>query len=153
IVNAVWDLHARRARKPVWKVLADMSPRQIAACIDFHYITDALTEDDAIAILDRQDRTKPEREAILLRGGYPAYRTSARWTGYSDETVRRLCREALADGFTHFKVKVGGEPDDDARRVGLVRETIGPDRRLMIDANQRWDVDEAIARVKALARF
>ena len=153
IVNAVWDLYAKRARKPVWKVLADMSPRQIADCIDFRYITDALTEDQAIAILDRQQRTKGEREAILLRDGYPAYTTSAGWMGYPDETVRQLCREALADGFTHFKVKVGGDPEDDARRVGLVRDTIGRGHRLMIDANQKWDVGEAIQRVKALSRF
>jgi L-fuconate dehydratase len=153
IVNAVWDLQARRAGKPVWKLLADMTPREIVSCIDFHYITDALTADEAIAILERQAATIPEREAILLRDGYPAYTTSAGWMGYSDDKVRRLCREAIADGFTHFKVKVGADPADDARRVALVREAIGPDRALMIDANQRWDVGEAIRNVQALARF
>jgi L-fuconate dehydratase len=153
IVNAVWDLHAKRAGKPLWKVLADMTPREIVACIDFQYITDALTPDEAVAILERQHATRHEREAILLRNGYPAYTTSAGWMGYSDDKVRRLCREALADGFTHFKVKVGAEPADDARRVGLVRAEIGPDRKLMIDANQRWEVQEAIERVRALARF
>jgi L-fuconate dehydratase len=153
IVNAVWDLHAKRARKPLWKVLADMTPRQIAACVDFQYITDALTADEAIALLERQQRTGQDREAALLREGYPAYTTSAGWMGYSDEQVRRLCRDSLADGFTHFKVKVGGDPEDDARRVGLVRETIGAGCRLMIDANQRWDVGEAIERVRALAPF
>ena len=153
IVNAMWDLQAKRAGKPVWKLLADMTPREIVRCIDFQYITDALTPDEAIEILERQQATKADREAILRRDGYPAYTTSAGWMGYDDEKVRRLCREAMADGFTHFKVKVGADPADDARRVGLVREAIGPDRKLMIDANQRWDVGEAIRNVQALARF
>ena len=153
VVNAMWDLHARKARKPVWKLLADMSPRQIVSAIDFHYITDALTPEEAVEILERQHAGKKDREAILLRDGYPAYTTSAGWMGYSDAKVRRLCREALADGFTHFKVKVGADPADDARRVGLVREAIGPGGKLMIDANQRWDVGEAIARVRDLAKF
>ncbi|HYT67297.1 MAG TPA: L-fuconate dehydratase [Vicinamibacterales bacterium] len=153
IVNAAWDLQARRKGKPLWKLLAGMSPREIARCIDFQYITDALTEEEAVALLERQQDSHAEREAILLRDGYPAYTTSAGWMGYSDEKVQRLCREALADGFTHFKVKVGGDPADDARRVGLVRKEIGPDRKLMIDANQRWNIDEAIRNVRALAPF
>jgi L-fuconate dehydratase len=153
IVNATWDLQAKRAGKPVWKLLADMSPREIVRCIDFQYITDALTADEAIEIMQRQHATKAAREAILRRDGYPAYTTSAGWMGYSDDKVRRLCRDAIADGFTHFKVKVGADPADDARRVGLVRDEIGPDRKLMIDANQRWDVTEAIRNVQALARF
>ena len=153
IINATWDLQAKRAAKPVWKLLADMTPREIVRCIDFQYITDALTPDQAIDILERQRATKAEREAILLRDGYPAYTTSAGWMGYDDDKVRRLCREAMAEGFTHFKVKVGADPADDARRVGLVRDAIGPDRKLMIDANQRWDVGEAIRNVQALARF
>jgi len=106
-----------------------------------------------VEILERQHATKADREAILLRDGYPAYTTSAGWMGYSDDKVRRLCREALADGFTHFKVKVGADPADDARRVSLVREAIGPGGKLMIDANQRWDVGEAIARVRELAKY
>jgi L-fuconate dehydratase len=130
-----------------------MTPREIVASIDFQYITDALTPDEAIDLLERQQHGKGDRESMLLREGYPAYTTSAGWLGYSDDQVRRLCREAIAEGFTHFKVKVGADPEDDARRVGLVRETIGRDRRLMIDANQRWDVGEAIARVRALAPF
>jgi len=153
IVNAVWDLQAKRARKPVWKLLADMTPREIVRCIDFQYITDALTPDEAIEILERQTASTREREQILLRDGYPAYTTSAGWMGYSDDHVRELCREAIRDGFTCFKVKVGGDPRDDERRVGLVREAIGPSNKLMIDANQRWNVDEAIARVRELARF
>jgi L-fuconate dehydratase len=153
IVNAMWDLHAKRAKKPLWKLLSDMTPRQIVNSIDFTYITDALTEDEAIAMLERQQATKGERETILLRDGYPGYTTSAGWIGYSDDKVRLLCREAIAEGFTHFKVKVGGDPADDARRVAMVRQEIGPDRYLMIDANQRWGVDEAITRVRELARF
>jgi L-fuconate dehydratase len=153
IVNAAWDLQARRRNLPLWKLLSDMSPRDLVRCIDFQYITDALTPDEAIAILERQYSSRGDRETTLLRDGYPGYTTSAGWMGYPDEKVRRLCLEALADGFTHFKVKVGGDPEDDARRVGLVREAIGPSHKLMIDANQRWNVGEAIDRVRALARF
>jgi L-fuconate dehydratase len=153
IVNAVWDLYAKAERKPVWKLLADMTPRELVSCIDFRYITDALTSDEALDILERQAPAKAEREAALLRSGYPAYTTSVGWMGYSDEAIRGLCRNAIADGWTHFKVKVGGRPDDDRRRVRLVREEIGPERKLMIDANQQWDVNEAIARVGELAEF
>jgi L-fuconate dehydratase len=151
VVNAVWDLYAKAERKPVWKLLVDMSPRQLVSCIDFRYITDALTPDEAVGILERQARTKSDRETELLRSGYPAYTTSVGWMGYSDEAIRALCRQAIADGWTHFKVKVGGEPDDDLRRVRLVREAIGPDRTLMVDANQQWDVATAIERVRDLA--
>jgi L-fuconate dehydratase len=153
VVNAVWDLHAKRARKPLWKLLADMTPREIVACVDFHYIDDALTPEEAIDLLERRAPTKREREPILLRDGYPAYTTSAGWMGYSDDRVRALCREAMAEGFTHFKVKVGGDPADDARRVGLVRDEIGPDLKVMIDANQKWDVGEAIVRVRELSKY
>jgi L-fuconate dehydratase len=153
IVNAVWDLYAKAEGKPVWKLLADMTPQQVVSCIDFRYITDALTPDEAFEILDRNARTKAQREAELLRTGYPAYTTSVGWMGYSDEKVRAACRQALGEGWTHFKVKVGADPADDARRVSLVREAIGPDRVLMVDANQRWNVGEAIARMRELARF
>jgi L-fuconate dehydratase len=153
IVNAVWDLYAKSQKKPLWKLLADMSPREIVACIDFRYITDALTPDEAVAILERHAPTKLAREAELLESGCQAYTTSVGWFGYSDERIRDLCREALAQGWTHFKVKVGGTIEDDRRRIRLVREEIGPDCRLMIDANQRWDVGEAIARVQSLADF
>jgi L-fuconate dehydratase len=153
IVNAVWDLYAKTERKPVWKLLADMTPRQLVSCIDFRYITDALTPEEAVEILERQARTKADREAQLLRSGYPAYTTSVGWMGYSDERIRALCRQAIDEGFLHFKVKVGGRPEDDRRRVRLVREEIGRERTLMIDANQRWDVEEAIARVGELAPF
>jgi L-fuconate dehydratase len=153
IINAVWDLYAKTEGKPVWKLLADMTPRQIVACIDFRYITDALTPEEALDLLERQASTKSEREAVLLRSGYPAYTTSVGWMGYSDEKIRALCREAIDEGFSHFKVKVGGRPDDDRRRVRLVRDAIGDERKLMIDANQQWGVDEAIARVGELASF
>lgn len=153
IVNATWDLWAKAEGKPVWKLLADLTPEQVVSCIDFRYITDALTPDEALEMLSRQAATRAGREARLLKSGYPAYNTSVGWFGYSDERIRNLCREALANGWNHFKVKVGGTQEDDARRVGLVRREIGPDRKLMIDANQRWDVGEAIERVKALAQY
>ena len=153
VVNAIWDLYGKAEGKPVWKLLADMAPAQLVSCIDFHHITDALTPDEALAILERQASTKAEREAELLKSGYPAYTTSVGWLGYSDEKIHRLCDEALADGWTHFKVKVGGKPEDDLRRVSAVRAAIGPDRKLMIDSNQRWDVDEAIARIGALSHL
>jgi L-fuconate dehydratase len=153
IINAVWDLWGKVEKKPVWKLLADMTPQQIVACIDFRYITDALTRDEAIAILERGQKGKAEREAQLVKTGYRAYTTSVGWMGYSDEKIRRLAKEALAQGFTHFKVKVGGSVEDDVRRVGVVREEIGPDRWLMTDANQRWEIDEAVERMKTLAKF
>jgi L-fuconate dehydratase len=153
VVNAVWDLYARVEGKPVWKLLSDMAPREIVACIDFRYITDALTPDEALDILERQAPGKRAREAEVVRAGIPAYTTSVGWMGYSDAEIRARCRAAIADGFSHFKVKVGGRPDDDRRRVRLVREEIGADRTLMIDANQQWEVAEAIARVGELAVF
>jgi L-fuconate dehydratase len=153
IVNAIWDLHAKQERKPVWKLLADMTPRQVVACINFRYISDALTPDEALEMLSRQESSKRERESRLLQTGYPAYNTSVGWFGYSDERIRNLCRAALAEGWTHFKVKVGGTPEDDDRRVGLVRNEIGAACRLMIDANQRWEVAEAIDRVKRLSKY
>lgn len=153
IVNAVWDLYAKAERKPLWKLLADMTPKEIVSCIDFRHITDAITSSEAISILERHVRTKSDCEAVLLRTGYPAYTTSVGWMGYSDEAIRDLCRSAVSDGWTHFKVKVGGQPSDDRRRVAVVREAIGADHTLMIDANQRWDVDEAIVRIKELAPY
>jgi L-fuconate dehydratase len=153
VVNAVWDLYGKAEGKPVWKLLADMTPAQVVSCIDFHHITDALTPDEALAMLERHAATKAARETELLEKGYPAYTTSVGWLGYSDEKIHRLCQEALAGGWTHFKVKVGGRPDDDLRRVSAVRAAIGPDRKLMIDSNQRWDVGEAIARIKELSHL
>ena len=153
VINAVWDLYGKAEGKPVWKLLADMTPAQLVSCIDFHHITDALTPAEAVAILERHAASKALREAELLKTGYPAYTTSVGWLGYSDEKIHRLCRKALAEGWTHFKVKVGGRPEDDLRRLSAVRAAIGPERKLMIDSNQRWDVDEAIACIKQLAHL
>jgi L-fuconate dehydratase len=153
IVNAAWDLYGKVEGKPVWKLLADMTPTQLVSCIDFRYITDVLTPEEAFEMLDRLARTKGDREHELLRTGYPAYTTSVGWMGYSDDKVRAACRDAIAEGWTHFKVKVGADPRDDARRVGVVRDAIGPTRTLMVDANQRWNVGEAIARMEDLGRF
>jgi len=153
LVNAVWDLYARAARKPLWKLLADMSPQQLVSCIPFKYIADALTPEEAFEILRRHESTKPEREQEMLKSGYPAYTTSAGWLGYSDEQVRELVRAGLAQGWTHFKMKVGRNLAEDARRARLIREEIGWQRKLMMDANQFWDVEQAIVWMKALAEF
>jgi L-fuconate dehydratase len=153
VVNALWDLYARVEGKPVWKLLADMSPEQLVACIDFRYITDALTPEEALEILRRNVATKVQREAEMLQKGYPAYTTSAGWLGYSDEQLRSLCREAIARGWTQFKLKVGASLQDDLRRIRIMREEIGPDHKLMVDANQVWDVNEAITHMRALAPY
>jgi len=153
VVNAVWDLWARVEGKPIWKLLTDMEPEQLVSCIDFRYISDALTPDEAVDILRRQAPTKWQRESEMLRQGFPAYTTGAGWAGYSDEQMRLLCREALADGWRHFKMKVGLNLQDDLRRAAIMREEIGPDNTLMIDANQVWDVDEAIFSMQHLAAF
>jgi L-fuconate dehydratase len=153
VVNAAWDLFAKREGKPLWKLLADMTPEEIVDLVDFRYLTDALTRDDAVAILAPLEATRAEREAELRRAGYPAYTTSVGWLGYPDDKIRRLCREALADGWTRFKVKVGLDIEDDVRRLRIVREEIGPDRMLAVDANQRWDVPIAIDWMNRLAPF
>ncbi|QIN80832.1 fuconate dehydratase [Rubrobacter marinus] len=153
VVNAVWDLWAKAEGKPLWKLLVDMSPEEIVRCVDFRYITDAITPEEALEILRRNEGTKAEREAEMLEEGFPAYTTSAGWLGYGDEKLRRLCREAIAEGWSHLKIKVGTDVDDDVRRASIIREEIGPDRKLMMDANQVWDVDEAIAHMEHLKEF
>ncbi len=153
IVNAVWDLYAKVENKPLWKLLADMSPAEIVSCIDFTYITDAITPDEALALLIKMESGKQERIDFLLKQGYPAYTTSAGWLGYTDEKIRRLCREAKAEGWKHIKMKVGSDVKDDIRRATIIREEIGNDMKLMMDANQKWDVGQAIANMKELARF
>jgi len=153
VVNAVWDLWAKVEGKPLWKLLADMSPEEIVRCVDFRYITDALTPAEALEILRRQAPSRGVRERELRQSGYPAYTTSAGWLGYPDEKIRRLCREGMADGWSHFKIKVGRDLADDVRRAALIREEIGPDRKLMVDANQVWEVNEAIDSMRELARF
>ena len=151
LVNAVWDLYAKAEGKPMWKLLADMSPEQLVACIDFRYIDDALTPAEATEILGRLAPSRASREAEMLRDGYPAYTTSAGWLGYSDEKIRTLAGEAMAAGFTHLKLKVGGDLESDLRRARLLRQAIGPDRKLMLDANQVWGIDQAIHAIHALA--
>jgi L-fuconate dehydratase len=153
VVNAVWDLWAKVEGKPLWTLLGDMSPEEIVRCVDFRYITDALTPDEAIEILRRLEPTRADRVRTLEADGYPAYTTSAGWLGYPDEKIRRLCREGIAGGWSHFKIKVGRDLNDDLRRAALIREEIGPDRKLMVDANQVWEVNEAIASMRELARF
>jgi L-fuconate dehydratase len=150
IVNAVWDLWAKAEGKPVWKLLADMTPEELVSCVDFRYITDALTPEEALQILRRNEPTKADREAEMVRDGFPAYTTSAGWLGYPDEKIRKLCQDAVADGWTHFKQKVGANIEDDMRRAAIIREEIGPDRTLMMDANQVWDVPEAIENMERL---
>lgn len=153
IVNAIWDLWAKSEQKPVWKLLVDMSPEQLVSCLDFRFVSDALTPQEALAILRRNAAGKASREQEMREQGYPAYTTSAGWLGYSDDKMRRLARAALAEGWTHFKQKVGGDLAEDCRRAQILREEIGWERPLMMDANQMWDVDEAIANMRQLAEF
>ena len=151
VVNAVWDLHAKREGKPLWRLLAELTPRELVELIDFRYLTDALTPDEALQILTDAEPGRATRQAELLQQGYPAYTTSAGWLGYSDAKVARLVRQALDDGFTHVKLKVGADIDDDVRRCQLVRDLVGPDVLISVDANQRWDIADAIANVTRLA--
>jgi L-fuconate dehydratase len=151
IVNAVWDLYAKVEGKPLWKLLADLEPEQIVACVDFRYIDDALTPDDALAILRRNVSTKAERERLLLAEGFPAYTTSAGWIGYPEETLPQRAREAIEAGFRHLKLKVGADLEADLRRARLVRAAIGAENRLSLDANQAWGVEEAIAAIERLS--
>ncbi|XP_034026772.1 mitochondrial enolase superfamily member 1 isoform X2 [Thalassophryne amazonica] len=153
VLNAVWDLWARAEGKPLWKLLVDMDPKQVISCIDFRYITDVLTEEEALRILLEGQEGKQQREDQMLKEGYPAYTTSCAWLGYSDQQLQQLCTDALNSGWTKFKVKVGADFEDDIRRCSLIREIIGPNNILMIDANQRWDVQEAITWVSKLAKF
>ena len=153
LLNAVWDLYAKAERKPVWKLLADMSPEQIVAAVDFRYISDAISREEALEILRRGKQGQEARLAELESHGYPAYTTSAGWFGFSDDKIRRLCREGIADGWTNFKLKVGGEPADDLRRGHIMREEIGWKNHLMLDANQKWGVEEAIRRTRQLSEL
>jgi len=153
VVNAVWDLMAKEAGKPVWRLVADMTPEEILSIVDFRYLTDAITPDEALAILRKAEADKAERIARLEKEGYACYTTSAGWLGYDDAKLRRLCQEAVDQGFTHIKMKVGRDLEDDKRRLRIAREVIGADRYLMIDANQVWEVGEAIDWVKALSVY
>lgn len=151
VVNAAWDLLAKEAGKPVWQLVGEMSPEEIVRLVDFRYMTDALTPDEALALLRAAEPGKADRIATLRAEGYPCYTTSAGWLGYSDDKLRRLCREARAAGFTHTKFKVGRDREDDIRRLTIAREELGEDMNIMIDANQVWEVDQAIDWVHALA--
>ncbi|MDO8290468.1 MAG: L-fuconate dehydratase [Parvibaculum sp.] len=153
VVNAVWDLWAKAEQKPVWRLVADMTPAQLVACIDFRYLSNAITPDEALAIFKRAATSKAERITNLMKRGYPAYTTSAGWLGYDDATVRRAASEAYDKGFRHFKLKVGQNIEDDKRRARILRDVIGNNARLMFDANQVWEVSEAIASMVQLAEF
>ena len=153
VINAIWDLYAKILDKPLWKVLVDMSPEELISCIDFSYIRDVLDENEALEILKKRVPSKAIREKDIREKGYPAYTTSIGWLGYSDEKVRHLCREALAEGWPSFKMKVGSNVDDDIRRAKIIREEIGYNHKLMMDANQKWGIEEAISYMKQLAEF
>jgi L-fuconate dehydratase len=153
IVNATWDLYAKCERKPLWKLVVDMSPEQLVSSLDFRYVSDALPREEALELLRDSRSQRAAREALMRAQGYPAYTTSAGWLGYPDEKIRALCRQGIAEGWNHFKIKVGADLADDLRRAAIVREEIGPQRKLMFDANQRWDVGAAIENMKQLARF
>jgi L-fuconate dehydratase len=153
MVNAAWDLRAKVAGKPVWRLLAELSPQEIVDLVDWRYLTDALTPSDALDLLKAAEPGRAERAAQIERLGYPAYTTSPGWLGYSDAKLERLAREAVADGYTQIKLKVGADLSDDVRRFALARKVVGPDIRIAVDANQRWDVADAVAWMTALAPY
>ncbi|WP_459177112.1 L-fuconate dehydratase [Ewingella americana] len=151
VVNAVWDLWSKAAGKPLWQLVSDMSPEELVRCIDFRYITDCITPQEALTLLQQRSDNKAQRREKLLAEGYPCYTTSAGWLGYPDDKLRRLCQEAVDAGFDYLKLKVGRDLQDDIRRVRIARDVIGPDRKLMIDANQVWETNDAIPWINALA--
>jgi L-fuconate dehydratase len=153
VINALWDIKCKRAGEPLWRLLARMTPEELVGLVDFRYLTNALTPGEALDILRAAEPGRAERERLLLEGGFPAYTTTPGWLGYSDEKLARLCREAIADGFGQIKLKVGADLDDDIRRFRIAREVCGDGFPIAADANQRWEVDEAIAWVRALAPF
>ena len=153
IVNAIWDLWAKVEKKSVWQLVYDMRPEEVVRLIDFRYLKDALTEEEAFTILNKASVTKEKRYNLLLKEGYPSYTTSAGWLGYTDEKLRKLCEEVKESGFTHVKFKVGRDLKDDIRRLKIAREVLGNQVQLMIDANQVWEVDEAIKWMKSLSEF
>ncbi len=151
LVNAVWDLYAKAERKPLWKLLTGLSPEQLVACIDFRYLEDALKPAEAIGLLRSRWSGRAEREAEMLRHGFPAYTTSAGWLGYSEESLPGRVEDAKRQGFTHIKMKVGADPQTDLRRARILRSCMGPEMKLMVDANQVWGVEQAIQAMAALA--
>jgi L-fuconate dehydratase len=153
VVNALWDLRAKRAGVPVWKLLADLEPEEIVDLVDFRYLSDALTPSEALQLLTAAQPGRAEREKILRHEGYPAYATSPGWLGYSDDKLARLAAEAVQQGFDMIKLKVGASLDDDRRRLAVAREVVGPGIRIAVDANQRWDVPDAVQWMGKLAEF
>jgi L-fuconate dehydratase len=153
LVNAVWDLAARRAGMPLWQLLSGMTPEELVAQIDFRYLRDALTEGEALALLRAAVGGRAERQRLLLEEGYPAYTTTPGWLGYDDEKLARLCKEAVDDGYDLIKLKVGGDLADDVRRMGIARQAVGPKTRLAVDANQIWGVGDAISWMRELSPF
>ncbi|HEX8104873.1 MAG TPA: enolase C-terminal domain-like protein [Solirubrobacteraceae bacterium] len=153
LVNAVWDLWAKAEGKPLWKLVSDLSPEELVRCVDFRYITDALTPDEAVALLRSRAEGKAARESEILRAGFPAYVTSVGWIGLSDAEVIARCSAAIDDGWHYLKIKVGGDIDADLRRAALVRDVVGWERKLMMDANQVWDVEQAIDATRRLQAF
>ncbi|RWS05918.1 mitochondrial enolase superfamily member 1-like isoform X2 [Dinothrombium tinctorium] len=153
LINALWDLWAKIENKPLWKLLVDMSPEKLVSTIDFRYISDVLSEEEAVQILKHNMPYRKAREEEIISKGYPAYTSSVGWIGYNDEKIRSLCREALLDGFTHFKAKVGDNIENDKRRLKLIREEIGYENKLMVDANQKWDINVAIEWMRQLSEF
>jgi len=151
VVNAVWDLWAKAADQPLWRLVAEMDPAQLLRCIDFRYLTDCITPDEALALLRARVPGKEQRLAQLQRDGYPCYTTSAGWLGYSDDKLRALCEHSIAAGFSHVKLKVGRDLADDIRRLRIARDVLGPQRQLMIDANQIWEVQQAIEWLRELS--
>ena len=153
IINAVWDLIAKKDNKPIWMLFSEMSPEEFASIIDYRHMSDVLDKKEAIDILKKLDSTKQDRITNLSKEGYPSYVTSAGWLGYSDEKIKTLCIEASKKGFKHVKLKVGKNLNDDVRRLAVVRETLGDDVNILLDANQVWEVDEAIKWMKELSKF
>ena len=151
VLNALWDLKAKRAGQPLWQLLATMTPEELVNLVDFRYLTDALTPDEALEILTKAQDGREQRTADLVANGYPAYTTTPGWLGYSDEKLVMLSKQAIADGFSQIKLKVGGDLDNDVHRMRLARQALGPNARIAVDANQRWDVSTAIAAMRALA--
>ncbi|MBA3529574.1 MAG: fuconate dehydratase [Propionibacteriaceae bacterium] len=153
VLNALWDIKAKRAGLPLWELLAQMSPDELVETVDFSHLRDVLTENEAVEILRAGQIGKEDRIAELKANGYAAYTTSAGWLGYPDEKMQRLAREAVDEGFTLIKLKVGASLADDVRRMKLARETVGPDVSIAVDANQKWEVHEAADWINALAPY
>ena len=153
LMNGLWDLYSKTLGKPLWQVLSEMDPKQTIALIDWTYLRDALDPGAALERLQEQQQGRKKRTSQILKTGYPAYTTSVGWLGYSDEKMRTLCQGALDQGWTHFKMKVGGDHQDDLRRASILREMIGPNLKLMMDANQVWGVDETIQKMGDLGKY